>query len=167
MFGSLTQRWHESGAYRWYAGREPSEQKIVALLAAVTVLTVLWLGIWQPVAQWRAQEDNRYQNAQTTLSWLRSNENRLKQVVARPQNGAGRTPLLRLVTQAANARGLKLNRVQPESDGGVSVVLQDQSFNDVLAFTAQLAENNGVSVSRASIDGSGTTGRVNAQLRFQ
>jgi general secretion pathway protein M len=166
VIDSLISRWRQSSAGRWYAGREPGEQKVVALLTAVTVLTVLWLGIWQPVAQWRAEADNRYQNAQATMGWLTANESRLRGVVSQGGNTANRSRL-RLITQAANARGLKLNRVQPEGDGSVSVVLQDQSFNDVLAFTAALAENNGIAVSRASIDGSGTPGRVNAQIRFQ
>lgn len=166
MIDSLISRWQQSSAGRWYAGREPGEQKIVALLAAASVLTLLWLGVWQPVAQWRAEADNRYQNAQKTLSFLTANKDQLEASVSQGGNTANRSRL-RLITQAANARGLKLNRVQPEGDGSVSVVLQDQSFNDVLAFTAALAENNGIAVSRASIDGSGTPGRVNAQIRFQ
>lgn len=166
MFETLTTKFSESGAGRWYASREPGEQKIVAALAVLIVLSLLWLMVWKPVGDWRADAANRHQNAQQTFDYLKRNEQALKDSVRAGRNPA-RSSIMRLITQAARARGLQLPRVQPESDGGVSVVLQDQPFNDVLAFVAQLEENNGITVNRASIDSSGTAGRVNAQLRFQ
>lgn len=166
MFETLSAKFNESGAGRWYAGREPGEQKIVAALALLIVLSLLWLILWKPVSDWRADTANRHQNAQQSYDYLKRNEQELKDSVRAGRNPA-RSSILRLITQAARARGLQLPRVQPESGGGVSVVLQDQPFNDVLAFVAQLEENNGISVIRASIDSSGTPGRVNAQLRFQ
>ncbi|MGI9325489.1 MAG: type II secretion system protein GspM [Pseudomonadales bacterium] len=156
----------QTGAGRWFYGREHSERRIIALLAAAIVLTLLWLLLWKPVADWRAVTHNRYENAQASLSWLQANEQKAK-ASASNSAGGGERSVMRVITQAANARNLKLSRVQPEGDEGVSVVLQDQPFTDVLLFVAQLAENNGVRVTRAAIDGSGTPGRVNAQVRFR
>lgn len=166
MLNQLDQQWQASAVGRWYYGREASERKVIALLAAAIAITLVWLLIWQPVSNWRSLSHNRYENAQASLDWLTQNEQKARAAVTSQSAGSDRS-LLRLVTQAANAGGLKLNRVQPEGDGAVSVVLQDQAFNDVLAFVAQLAENNGVSVNRAAIDGSGNPGRVNAQIKFQ
>lgn len=163
---SLANRWRNSGAGRWFYGRDAGEQKIISWLAAVIALTLVWLLIWKPVADWRAVANNRYQNAQSNLEWLTRNEDKARSSVTSAASGGDRR-LLQVITRAAKAHSLQLNRVQPEGEGGVSVVLQDQTFNDVLTFIAQLAENNGVTVARAAIDGSGVAGRVNAQIKFQ
>ena len=72
-----------------------------------------------------------------------------------------------IITRTADAQGLQLNRLQPETNGVVSVVLQAQPFNDIVSWVAQLNENNGVTVLRASVDSQGMPGYVNAQVRFQ
>lgn len=166
LLQNLSERWRVSGAGRWFYGREANEQTIIAILAGAILLTLLWIMIWKPIADWREVTHNRYQNAQANLDWLNRNEQRARSAVTSAASGGDRQ-LLRVITQAAKAHSLQLNRVQPESAGGVSVVLQDQTFNDVLTFVAQLAENNGVAVGRAAIDGSGVPGRVNAQIQFQ
>ncbi|MFK7912593.1 MAG: type II secretion system protein GspM [Pseudomonadales bacterium] len=166
VMDNLAERFRNSGAGRWFYGREPNEQTIIAWLAAAIVLTLLWVLLWKPIADWREVTHNRYLNAQSNFEWLTVNEQRARSAVTSSASGTDRQ-LLRVITQAAKAHNLQLNRVQPEGQGGVSVVLQDQTFNDVLTFVAQLAENNGVTVGRAAIDGSGVAGRVNAQIQFQ
>ncbi len=166
LWGQWANQFAQSAAGRWYYGREASERMIIAALAALIVLTLIWLLLWKPIADWQSVTHNRYDNAQATLTWLQDNEQKAK-ASAGSRAGAQDRSVMRVITQAANGQNLKLSRVQPESAGGVSVVLQDQPFNDVLLFVAQLVENNGVTVTRAAIDGSGLPGRVNAQIRFK
>lgn len=166
MWASLQSRFFASGIGRWYAGREPGEQRVIAALAAALALTILWLGIWQPVSDWRATEHNRYQNAQTDLDWLRANEARARAVAGSGGGSGAPRALLPVVTRTAEAQGIQLNRFQPESSGAISVSVQGQPFNDLLRWLAQLEENNGVSVQRLTIDADGRPGMVNAQVRL-
>ncbi|MEQ8484102.1 MAG: type II secretion system protein M [Pseudomonadales bacterium] len=166
MWASLQSRFLASGPGRWYAGREPGEQRVIAALALALALTIIWLGIWKPVSDWRATEHNRYQNAQAELDWLRANEARARAVAGSGAGGGGQRALLPVVTRTAEAQGISLNRFQPESSGAISVSVQAQPFNDLLRWLAQLEENNGVSVQRLTVDAEGRPGMVNAQVRL-
>ena len=156
-----------SGIGRWFYGRERNEQFIIATLAAMVVVSVVWLGLWKPVSDWQILEANRQQNAQALLDWMRANEQAAKQTSrANAQGNRGGRALIPVITRAADAHNLKLNRLQPESNGVISVVLQQQSFNQIIRWVSQLHENNGVSIDRASFDSQDTPGYVNAQLRL-
>ncbi len=157
-----------SGVGRWYYGRERSEQLIIAAVASLVVVSVLWMVLWKPISDWRALEANRHQNAQQLLDWMRKNEQAAKQAArsGNQANQAGRA-LIPVITRAADAHDLKLNRLQPESNGVISVVLQQQSFNQIIRWVAQLNENNGVSIERATFDSEDAPGYVNAQLRLE
>ena len=71
-----------------------------------------------------------------------------------------------LITREANAQGIRLNRLQPESDGAVSVVLQAQPFNTVVEWLDRLQKTHSIEVQRISLDAEGQPGLVNAQIRL-
>lgn len=156
-----------SAVGRWFAERESGEQRVVLGLTAVVTLTILWLGIWKPISDWRTLEHNRYENAQSLLDWVQVNEARAREVARGGEQGKGNRSLLPLVTRSADAQGIRINRLQPESNSVVSVVIQAQPFNEVLSWLHQLQVNNGISVQRVSIDAEGTSGLINAQIRLR
>lgn len=162
----ISNTFRQSGIGRWFHGREQNEQRIIAGLTALVVIAVLWAGVWKPVADWRFVETNRQQNAQQLLDWLRVNEQAAKQAGASTASNRGSRALIPVITKAADAHNIKVNRLQPESNGVISVVLQQQSFNQIIEWIAQLDENNGVSVERASFDSQDLPGYVNAQIRL-
>lgn len=153
---------------RWFYGRERSEQLIIAAVAALVLVSLLWLAVWKPISDWQVLEANRHQNAQQLLDWMRKNEQAAIQATrsGNPANQGGRA-LIPVITRAADAHDLRLNRLQPDSNGVISVVLQQQSFNQIMRWVAQLNENNGVSIDRATFDSEDAPGYVNAQLRLQ
>lgn len=155
--------WQSSSAGRWYASREPQEQRIVAGIVLLVALSILWLGLWKPISDWKETSQNRYRVAAANLDWLKAN----RELVDTSPQAEGGNASLRVITETARTRGLKLSRVQPDGEGGINVVLQEQPFNAVLGLISQLGENNGVNATRAAIDGSGSPGQVNAQIRFQ
>ncbi|HEX7036357.1 MAG TPA: type II secretion system protein M [Pseudomonadales bacterium] len=167
-FAELQQRFLSSGVGRWYAGREPNEQRVILALAGLIVLTVFWVGLWKPIADWRETAHNRYQNAQAQLDWLRANEERARALSRSTVAGgdAGRS-LLPVITRSAQSQNIQVNRLQPEASGIVSVSIQDQPFNDLLRWLHSLQENNGVTVRRMSVDADERAGIVNAQIRLQ
>ncbi len=167
MLEKMNQTFVRSSVGQWYAGREPKERLIIAWLALAVALTVLWAGIWKPLSDWRALEDNRYQNAQSLLEWMGANESRARSAANGQQGNRAPRSLLPTVTTAAQAEGLVLSRLQPESNGAVSVVLQGQEFNAVVRWLHRLQETSGVGVQRVSLDSDGRPGYVNAQVRLR
>ncbi len=166
MFAQIGQRWRHSGLGRAFHARDKNEQRIILVLAVLVIVSLLWVVLWKPVSDWRAIETNRQTNAQQLLDWINGNEAAIRAAGRNANaNQTGRA-LIPLITKAADAHELKLNRLQPESNGVISVVLQQQSFNKIVSWIAQLRENNGVTVQRASFDGADAPGYVNAQIRL-
>ncbi len=152
---------------RWYAQKEPVEQRIILWLGFVICLAILWVGVWKPVSDWRDMSLNQQHNTQALFDWLRSNEAAARQAAESTNRGnASRRSITPVVTKAAAAHQITVNRLQPEANGIVSVSVQKQPFNKIVAWVVQLEENNGVSVVRANIDGIEVPGFVNAQLRL-
>ena len=164
---SLSQQLQGTAVWRWYQGREPGERPVIAGVAGLVLLMLCWSLIWKPVSDWKEVETNRYRNAQSTWDWMQANEAAARALSR--ESSSGDSPsrsLLPVITRTANSQGLRLNRLQPEADGAVSVVVQAQSFNALLQWLNGLQENNAVSVQRISIDAEGQPGLVNAQMRL-
>lgn len=168
MFQDIQQQFAESGAGRWYYGREARERSIIAALAIALMALLLWSVVWKPVSDWREVEDNRYRNAQSLMQWMQANEQRARAVAqGQGQGGGAKRSLLPTVTSTAAGQGITLTRLQPEANGAVSIVIQGQPFNAVLRWLHQLQRSNGVSIQRISLDAEGQPGYVNAQVRLQ
>ncbi len=166
MLERLTDQLKSSGAARWYAAKEPRERLTFGALAIVALLVFLWAGMWRPLADWQRVQSNRLGNAEDLIEWLQANESRARAALEEVTDEPSRS-ILPIITRAAEARGLKVGRLQPESDGVVSVTLQGQPFNDLIAWVAALEDAEGITVIRASIDAQETAGLVNAQLRLR
>jgi general secretion pathway protein M len=167
LYDLIFTRLPASAPARWLAGRERNEQWVILGLAALTVITVLWLGIWKPISDWRDVEHNRYRNAQIALDWMRANEARAREIAQSGPAGGGARQITQVITRSAEVQQLQIARLQPEDSGAVSVVLQSQPFNQVVRWLHQLQQNNGVTVARASFDAETEPGLVSAQIRLQ
>ena len=156
-----------SSAGRWWRGKPANDQLVYSALAGAAALTLLWLGLWRPLADWQAEQALRLESAEQLAGWLAANEDRARAAAVTLGQGGGNGAILPLLTQAADAAGIRLSRLQPEDSGSVSVILEQQPFNTVVALLAQLEERQGIAVQRASIDAHHNAGLVNVQLRLR
>ena len=168
MLTYLINAWRESSAGRWWPTKAGHERLIYAALAAVVTAALLWIAAWHPLVDWHAQEMRRLDNAQRLLEWMTLNEERARAAAKGEgqRNEAGTGSILPAITQAAEAAGIRLARLQPESGGAVSVSLEQQPFDQVVAWLANLSDGNGVRVVQASLDAHRAPGFINAQLRL-
>ncbi len=167
LFYRLSQQLQGTAAWRWYAGREPHERPVIAGLVLIIIAALFWIAIWKPISDWRAVETNRYQNAQSTWEWMQANESKARARATQPGGApASERSLMPLVTREANTLGIRLNRLQPESDGAVSVVVQAQPFNMLVQWLDRLSTTHNIDVQRISVDAEGQPGLVNAQIRL-
>ncbi len=157
--------WRDSAAARWWREKPANEQVLYGVLIGVAVLTFIWLGLLRPLMDWQEQQTQRLENGQRLFHWISSNEAHARRVADRRAAGAPAEAgaIIPTITQAADAAGVRLSRLQPDG-GGVSVVLQQQRFDHVIALVARLGASGDIIVTRASIDAHRTPGFVNAQL---
>ena len=165
MLDKLLDRWHGTAAYRSYAQREPNERMIIALVVALVLCSLLYLLLWQPLSNWSTSAAEAHDREQSLNDWLLVNEEeaRKSRGITPIRGGEG---LLTIVSRTADNAQLKLTRFQPESNG-VSVVLQKQSFNDVLGWLDVLEKQEQVLVVQASVDADSLSGRVNARFSLR
>ena len=164
----LINAWRQSSTSYWWRTKAAHERLLYAALAATLVAALLWLAVWRPLMDWQEREMRRLDNAQRLFEWVTVNEGRARAAArgGNQRSDAETVSILPAITQAAEAAGIRLARLQPQSDSAVSVSLEQQPFDQVLAWLAKLDDDNGVRVVQASLDAHRAPGFVNAQLRL-
>ncbi len=161
-------RWQSlanSSIGRAYLDRSDSDRRSIAMLAIVIGLAVAWLVLWKPVSDWHVDAVSRLAVAQSTLDYVRTNE-AVARRISQQAAGSVESSLIPVITRAAHAQQLTLNRLQPEAGGVLNVILEGQPFDKVYQWITQLEQNNAVRARWVSIRSEDRTGYVNAQIRF-
>jgi len=166
MLDKLLNRWHGTAAYRNYAVRDAGERTVILLVLGLIVASLLYLLLWQPLANYSANAEQSHTREQTLNDWLLANENNARQAKKKGPTTSPTEGLLTIVSRTADKAQLKLTRFQPDRDG-VSVVLQKQAFNDVLRWLDMLEKEAQVQVVQASVDADALSGRVNARFSLR
>lgn len=159
----LADRLRASPLARRYEELSGRERRLVNIGGAVVAAALLYLGVVDPVQTFHDEALARYHQQETQFEWMLRHQGE----AARQQSAVGQPArsqsLLTLIDQTARAFDLRLASYRSESGGGVSVVVQEQAFDDILRWTRTLSSEHGIRVIQASIDGQGA-GLVNARF---
>jgi general secretion pathway protein M len=166
MWTRIDNAFRASAAGRWYGALEANERTLVAGVAAFLGLAILYFAIWSPVADWSHRADARYQRQTAVLEWMQQKEKEARAAGQRSEGTPESGSLLTVVANSAARSGVQLLRYQPEGSGGVSVVLQNQPFNTVIAWLSDLEQRDHVAVKQISIDDQTEPGMVNARINL-
>ena len=151
----------------WWSGLAERERQILAAGAAVLLLIVFYLALWQPLNQARDRHETALAEARTLAIRLEG----LAVDVQRNRGsggalaGAGQS-LLAVVDQSGKASrlGKPPSRLQPEGDNTVRVWVEDVPFEAVLRWLNDLQTRYGVRVDNADIERESASGLVNVRL---
>jgi len=165
MWSRIDSVFRASAAGRWFATLEANERSLVTGLAALVVVAIVYLAIWSPLADWSHRADARYQHQMALLDWMHQHEKEARKAGQRNENAPERS-LLTLVANSAQRSGVQLLRYQPESSGGVSVVVQNQPFNTLISWLDDLEQRDHVAVKQISIDAQSASGMVSARINL-
>ena len=166
MWTRIDNAFRASAAGRWYGALEANERSLVAGLAAFLVLVIVYLGIWSPLADWSHRADAQYQHQMAVLEWMHQKEKEARAAGQRNEGTPESGSLLTVVANSAARSGVQLLRYQPEGAGGVSVVLQNQPFNTLIAWLSDLEQRDQVTVKQISIDDQSEPGMINARINL-
>lgn len=151
----------------WWATLAEREQRVLAVGAVVVGLTVLYLGIWEPVVKAQHDRELALEDARALATMLET----LAVEVQRGRGAAGGTAgagqsLLSVVDQSRRASALTKppTRLQPEGDATVRIWLDDVPFDALLRWLGDLQARYGVRVDAADIERQSGQGLVSARL---
>ena len=160
-----------TSAHQWYVSKSDRDRRALKLLAAVAGLLVCYIGIWEPLSRYAAEQQLQANRAQSTADWLVTNRGALEATASSSSAAAtgnrAAAPTIAQITNSAATFNLMFSRRQPEADGSVSVALEQQPFNAVVQWLVGIENEQGFTIDRASIDRTNEQGLVNAQLRIR
>ncbi len=139
------------------------QRLIVGGMALAVVLFIV--AVLVPLHSSVAGAQKRLAKKRADLTWMQSVAPELATAPAPPSDSG--ESLLVIIDRSARESGLasSLTGSEPGATGGtLSVRLQKAPFDTLVAWLARLAQQNGVVVESATIDGAGTPGLVNAAV---
>ena len=166
-FTFISEQFRNSSVGAWYAEKSATDQKVIITIVLLGLGSMVYLAMWKPLLEYRDSQALRYERAQSLIDWVSLNKSALQAIGQNKGTLPEQKSLIPLVTAGANLRQLKLNRLQPEQDGSVSISLQSQSFDQSLRWMVDLETNNRLLIDRISVDRTENVGLVNIQLRVQ
>ena len=143
----------------------PTRQRQASTAAGILVaIVVVYIGIWEPVFDYRENAIDRMTTARQNLEWMQQNETAAR---GRLNSGAENEEVsIAKLSTSARQFGFSLQRIQSMPSGGVSIQLQRQPFNPVLRWLEFLNGEYGYRVVNASLN-SYAEGLVDARITIQ
>ena len=143
----------------------PTRQRQASITAGYLVaLVVVYIGIWEPIFDYRENAIDRMTTARQDLEWMHQNETAAR---GRRNSGAESEEVsIAKLSTSARQFGFSLQRIQSMPSGGVSIQLQRQPFNVVLRWLEFLNGEHGYRVVNASLN-SYAEGLVDARITIQ
>lgn len=147
----------------YYLGMDYREQVMVNSLAVFLVAVIVITQIIMPSISFKENAKNRYQNAQQDLQWMQ--QNLPARNASRVVFVGGDQSMIAKVSSAAKSTQLTFKRYDNLDDNRLRVVVEQQSFKQLLAWLQYLEKNYAVSVVEISVDRQ--DGFVNARVLLQ
>lgn len=152
----------------WLESLSPRDRNALLAGAAALLVALLYLGLWEPLANHEARLAERVAQQREQLAWMQTAAAEARQL--RGRGGASAAPsaggsLLSTIDQAAAAAGLKetVKRVAPEGGGTVRVWLGEAPYPAVLRWLQALARQ-GILPQAVQMERVEVPGRVDARV---
>jgi general secretion pathway protein M len=151
----------------WLAQLAPRERLFVLIGAAVVALTILFVGIWEPLLHAHARRAQALDASRVVATQLEVAAAELQR--SRAGGGVNRNAsLLSAVDQSSHSPtlGKAPSRIQPEGEGdkGVNVWIEDVPFDNLVRWMNDLERSYGIVAKTADIQRQPGAGLVNAHL---
>lgn len=164
MIERFSRQFASSGIGLWYQGLETRERTAVQLLCAFLLASIFYLAIWQPIHEWNDASKRSFARQSALLEWMRLNEDAARRAGPGTRSVRGGGSLLGLVASSARTHNITLNRYQPEGSDSVSVTLNDESFDTLIAWLDELNRTQGITVRQFNVNRRNESGRISGRL---
>lgn len=137
----------------WFDGRSLRERRMLLVMAAMIVLTILWFGIFRPISDGLSSSRTRLNDAVVRLGDAQAERDAIADLAKnRPQPIPG--ALADYLRQSAGDAGFALSNVDPQGDDRVQIAIPTARPGALFSWIADL-ENAGVVVSTIDVTNNG------------
>lgn len=151
----------------WLDNLAPRERNLVYAGSVVLAALVLYLALWEPLANGRAQLREQVAAQRETLAWMQGAAAQIQSLRGATQQrvGTGQS-LLALIDQTARQNELSnaVKRIEPGGQDTVRVWIEDAAFDTLVQWLDLLQQRYGVSVDTITLDRENAIGRVSARI---
>lgn len=144
------------------------DRRALQVMLVALSLAILYLGVWRPIVEFRAEGYEQMQQARERVAWISAREQDLARIGETGESGQGASlgdaDLLKTVTESADRSGLPLQRFEPSGDDAMRLWLEAVPFTDLTQWLAHLQSKYGLAVDQASLDRTNEPGLVDARL---
>lgn len=152
----------------FWARLNARQRALIALAVLTLVGALLFVGVWEPMAEAREQRRERVAAQQALLSWLEAVAPRAAELRRQADRNRAEAPrsLLGLADETARAAGLAgaLSRIEPAGEDRVRLWLDGAEFLATMQWLEQLAAGHPVAVGQLDLERADGAGQVNVRV---
>ena len=150
---------------QWFQQFNQREQLYLLLCAAAVTLYLLLVGVWQPIANMRADMASQNERVAQSLVKVQAMAGELKQL--RASGGTqGDVNLNQVINNSTSQHSIAPTRIQPSSRGDTQVRFEDVELDNFLRWLHQLEYVDNLAIRELSINQGQRGGLVNASVRI-
>jgi len=150
----------------WFTGLNQREQLSLLVLGFALGLYLIYMLVWSPLAERRAQLEQQNQGVAQSLQRVDAMVSEIMLLRAGGAAGTTGRNLTAVVNESTGRHSLQVSRLQPNSRGDIQVRLENAAFDDLLAWLDDVENREGLLVTEVAITPAGNPGRVNVSIRI-
>ena len=143
----------------WWSQLAQREQQLVAAMAVVVGISILYWGIWSPISNAEARALSQRNAQASTLAYVKQTANKIAALKQTSGRKAVSGSLGSIVTQSAGRFGLTITRMQPQGNK-IQVWMDDVPFESLLACLDDLVQQKGLSLDNLDVATADQVGMV-------
>ena len=133
----------------WYEHLSPRDQKISKALAVIMCLAIVFSWVWMPSEQAKEKAQKRYESELTFHEKMKGSAHLFS---ANAGSSSAKGSILSIVNNTAKAKGIAMNRFEPDGNGGLRIWLDKVEFDSTIDWLELLESEKGLKVEQISID---------------
>lgn len=150
-----------------YENLENRDRLAIKLLLGFIGTVIIIFGMIAPASNYKASSEAHYRNSLETLIWMQGNKPLVDSVSQRRLVRDSGQSLLGIANKTSKGFNLTFKRYQPVGESGLSLWLENESFNNVILWLERLDKRHGISVDEISVDRDEQDGLVSIRLVLQ
>ena len=147
--------WHE---------QSPRDQIYLIVGAFITFLFLIWVGLCQPLIEWRDQQQQRLDNLTRTLNTVESLASQLKRQSQANPAVSSKNNLAEIVDASLRDNNLRMKGFQPGRNGEVRLSLEDAAYKPLMQWLYDLEYKHDLQVLELNLAQTQTIGLLTVRL---